>query len=329
MSSESSLGDLSSLVAKKQKIMGRGTKAESETPEPTPRSLEGQILTVPWSDLYSEAQVRKRFENIDELAASIEANGLDEPIKVHPKDKKGYKIRRGERRWRACKQLDHNVDIIIVEPQEESREVIMQITENLQRTDLTPVELGDAYQRLIEEFGLNQKEIAEALGKSKSHVSKYVALTNLPPRLIPLVEDQRIVDHETVTGLKRLHETNKNAFDTFCYQVEQGEDLPRQQVLKSLAEEKADNKGGSRRQSKAPSDKNKEEKEIAGFRLRNPSNAKLRCTVDVDGDKREALIRLDLACDVQEKVVVELTDSEEENAIEAVPAEVINIIGIE
>ena len=328
MGSKSTLGDLTSLVEKKNKLMGGSSTAQKEETS-AQSSASREVITVHWSELYSQAQVRKRFDQIDELAASIRENGQDEPIKVHPKDDNGYLIRRGERRWRACKQLDCDVDILIVDPKEEPDEILLQITENLQRSDLTPVELGDAYKRLIDEFGMNQKDIATSLGKSKSHVSKHIALTDLPVRLIPLVEESRITDHETITSLKRLHDSDKNSFDWFCYQAEQGENLTRREVLEA-ATTKNKAKG---EQPRKPTKQKQEADESKGqhpegFRMRNPGKARISCLVDVDGDQRVGVLRIDLASEEPEKIVVELTDADQDNSLIITETRHITIAGI-
>ena len=127
-------------------------------------------------------QPRRRFDKdaIDELAKSITARGLLQPILVRPLTDDAYEIVAGERRWRAAQKAKlHNVPVIIRElTDEEAAEIAL--IENVQRVDLNPLEEAGAYQRLAEHYGRTQEEIAKAVGKSRSHVANIMRLTGLP-----------------------------------------------------------------------------------------------------------------------------------------------------
>ncbi|MFQ5564272.1 MAG: ParB/RepB/Spo0J family partition protein [Parvularculaceae bacterium] len=130
------------------------------------------------------AQPRRVFDDaaIDELALSIKARGLLQPILVRPKGEDRYEIVAGERRWRAAQRAKlHDVPVIIRElTDEESSEI--SLIENLQRVDLSPIEEAEAYRGLVDAYERTQDEIARAVGKSRSHVANMMRLLKLPAR---------------------------------------------------------------------------------------------------------------------------------------------------
>ena len=119
---------------------------------------------------------------LDELAASIRERGIIQPILVRTArgGPDSYEIIAGERRWRAAQRAGtHDVPIVILEV--DDREALeLAIVENVQRTDLNPLEEAAGYQALTDEFGHNQDEIAKIVGKSRSHVANTVRLLKLP-----------------------------------------------------------------------------------------------------------------------------------------------------
>ena len=127
---------------------------------------------------------RRLFADVelDELAASIRERGIIQPILVRTArgGPDSYEIIAGERRWRAAQRAGtHDVPIVILEV--DDREALeLAIVENVQRTDLNPLEEAAGYQALTDEFGHNQDEIAKIVGKSRSHVANTVRLLKLP-----------------------------------------------------------------------------------------------------------------------------------------------------
>ena len=118
-------------------------------------------------------------ESLGELVSSIKEHGIIEPLVV-AKTPAGYQIIAGERRWRASKQAGlTNVPVLVKETT--SRGMLeMAIVENVQREDLNPIDRAQAFQRLIEEFGLPLSEISKRIGKSESYVSNTIRLLVLP-----------------------------------------------------------------------------------------------------------------------------------------------------
>jgi ParB family chromosome partitioning protein len=134
---------------------------------------------------------RRRFkdEELEDLARSIREKGLLQPIVVRPlADARGYEIVAGERRWRAAQLAQmHDVPALVREVSDgEALEIAL--IENIQRTDLNPLEEAQGYQQLIERFGYTQQQLAESLGKSRSHVANTLRLMSLPEKVRSYIE---------------------------------------------------------------------------------------------------------------------------------------------
>jgi ParB family chromosome partitioning protein len=123
-------------------------------------------------------------EEIQELAASIKAHGLINPITVYAIEK-GYKIVTGERRWLAAKVagLEKIPALVITNPLEKEKWVLLQLEENIQRQDLSPLDEADAYERLKRELGLKQVEIAERVHKGKEYISKMMKVAGISAKV--------------------------------------------------------------------------------------------------------------------------------------------------
>jgi ParB family transcriptional regulator, chromosome partitioning protein len=119
---------------------------------------------------------------LDELAASIRANGIIQPILVH-RTGSTYRIIAGERRWRAAQRAGLlKVPVVVRDMPAGAEQQMLELAlvENLQREDLNPVDEALAYQRLVDEFGLTQDQIAAAVGKDRTSVANYLRLLRLP-----------------------------------------------------------------------------------------------------------------------------------------------------
>lgn len=118
-------------------------------------------------------------DSLNELVDSIREQGILEPLVV-ASTPAGYQIIAGERRWRAAKLLGlHTVPVVIKQTTPQTM-LEMSIVENVQREDLNPIEKGQAYKRLIDEFGLGTNEVARKVGKSAPTVSNTIRLLSLP-----------------------------------------------------------------------------------------------------------------------------------------------------
>jgi ParB family chromosome partitioning protein len=133
------------------------------------------------------AQPRTRFEavELDELAASIRAHGVLQPVILRPHpDGTDYEIVAGERRWRAAQIAGLHELPVIVRALDDLAAAEVALVENLQRADLDPVEEALAYRKLVEAYGKTQEEVAAAVGKSRSHVANALRLLRLPPGVL-------------------------------------------------------------------------------------------------------------------------------------------------
>lgn len=119
---------------------------------------------------------------MEELVNSIKARGILQPLLARPKpDQPGqYQIIAGERRWRAAQAAGLHEVPVLIRDLADGDAMAAALVENLQRQDLNPMEEADGYARLIEEFGLTQEELAQSVGKSRSHVANTLRLLNLP-----------------------------------------------------------------------------------------------------------------------------------------------------
>jgi ParB family transcriptional regulator, chromosome partitioning protein len=129
-------------------------------------------------------QPRRRFAEaeLDALAQSIREKGVLQPLLVRPlgEDDAAFELVAGERRWRAAQRVGLHDVPVIVRALADSDALEIALVENLQREDLSPLEEAEAYSRLLAEFGRTQTSLAEAVGKSRSHVANTVRLLSLP-----------------------------------------------------------------------------------------------------------------------------------------------------
>ncbi|MBS1208488.1 MAG: spoOJ [Proteobacteria bacterium] len=165
----------------KMKGLGRGLEAllgGDALPSDT-----GNLTTLPVGDLQpGKYQPRTRMDagSLEELAASIRAQGLMQPITVRPIAGGRHEIIAGERRWRAAQIAElTEVPVIIREIPDEAA-LAMSLIENIQREDLNPLEEATGIQRLIDEFGMTHQQAADAVGRSRPATSNLLRLLHLP-----------------------------------------------------------------------------------------------------------------------------------------------------
>lgn len=139
-------------------------------------------------------QPRRQFlqEDLDDLTASVKEKGVIQPLIVRSRDGGMYEIVAGERRWRASQAAQlHEIPVIIREYSDvEVLEVAL--IENIQRSDLNALEEAQSYKMLMDRFGHTQERMAEALGKSRSHIANLVRLLHLPEDVQNLVNERKL-----------------------------------------------------------------------------------------------------------------------------------------
>ena len=149
----------------------------------------------------NKSQPRKSFneEKLEELADSIRQNGVITPILVQEAPNGYYTIIAGERRWRAAKKAGLKEIPAIVKKLDNQKLFEISLIENLQREDLNPVEEAFGYKNLMEEYGLNQEEVAQKVSKSRSGIANSLRLLNLPKDVLNLLSEGAIsVGHAKV-----------------------------------------------------------------------------------------------------------------------------------
>ena len=165
--------------------------AASEGGEPrAPRSLPIEFLSP------GPFQPRRKFDEgeMDRLVESIRTQGVLQPILVRPVEGKAdrYHIIAGERRWRAAQKARLHEVPVVVRPMSDRDALQIAIIENVQRQDLTALEEAEGYQRLLAEFGLTQEDVAQAVGKSRSHIANTLRLLDLPDTVLALLQEGQL-----------------------------------------------------------------------------------------------------------------------------------------
>lgn len=182
-------------MAQRKKGLGKGLGALLEAKNITVEESNEKVYEIDLNDIspYSD-QPRKSFdeEKLAELADSIQANGIIQPLILHKVGDRDYEIVAGERRWRAARMAGlKKVPAIIRELADEER-LKQALIENIQREDLNPLEEAAAYQQLLEDYDLNQEELAETIGKSRSAIANTLRLNKLSPQVKQYVKDGKL-----------------------------------------------------------------------------------------------------------------------------------------
>jgi ParB family chromosome partitioning protein len=177
-------------VASRRAGMGRGLSAILPEPERGPEGDGGPREVAIDMVVPNPGQPRKRFdpETIEQLAASMAAVGVIQPLVVHQLADGRYGLIAGERRWRAARQAGLEEVPIVVRDEDEGRRLQTALIENMAREDLNPVEEARACADLVEELGVSKEEVARRLGRSRSAVSNLIRLLDLPDQVLDLLE---------------------------------------------------------------------------------------------------------------------------------------------
>ena len=168
-----------------RKRLGRGLDAllsgDAGGQRPDTAAEQGELAIV--DVVRGRYQPRREFaeDALQELAASIKAQGLMQPIVVRPRPQGGYELIAGERRWRAAQMAGLVRIPAVIKDVSDEQASAMALIENIQREDLNPLEEAFALQRLKDEFELTQQQVADAVGKSRVAVTNLLRLLNLSP----------------------------------------------------------------------------------------------------------------------------------------------------
>ncbi len=158
-------------------------------------STDGELQDIAVASLKPGVyQPRKDMspEALEELSASIQSQGIIQPIVVRPLEMGNYEIIAGERRWRAAKQAGLKRVPCLIKPVEDRAAIAMALIENIQREDLNAIEEAQALERLQDEFKLTHQQVAEVIGKSRTTVSNLLRLNQLTDVVKSLVETKQL-----------------------------------------------------------------------------------------------------------------------------------------
>ncbi len=186
---------------KSRKVLGRGLSALMADIEPAKTTETSEVakgmMSVPIDSIEPNPdQPRKKFlkDDLDDLAGSIVEKGIIQPLIVRKTDNKNdtYQIVAGERRWRAAQIARiHSIPVIVREFNDlEVLEVA--IIENIQRSDLNPIDEARGYQQLMSRFSHTQEKLSKVLGKSRSHIANLLRLLTLPEDVQRMLSDNII-----------------------------------------------------------------------------------------------------------------------------------------
>ncbi|MBP7870409.1 MAG: ParB/RepB/Spo0J family partition protein [Candidatus Saccharicenans sp.] len=154
-------------------------------------------------DRYAEVEIEKIRPNprqprtvfdeasIDELAGSIRETGIIQPLLVVPQEDY-YQLVVGERRWRAAQKAGLRVVPVIVRNMPEDKQLEVSLIENIHREDLNPLEIAEAFERLVGQLGLTQQEIADKVGKDRASVANYIRLLKLPEDIKKFIREEKL-----------------------------------------------------------------------------------------------------------------------------------------
>ena len=180
------------MAKNKKKVLGRGLSALLDDPDNEIKSISdnnadqvvGNVIDLDLKKIeVNPFQPRTNFneESIHELAESIKALGIIQPITVRKLDRNKYQLVSGERRFRAARSLNLDTIPAFVRIANDQETLEMALVENIQRRDLDPIEIALSYQRLIDEIKLTQNQLSQRVGKKRSTVANYMRLLKLDP----------------------------------------------------------------------------------------------------------------------------------------------------
>jgi ParB family transcriptional regulator, chromosome partitioning protein len=179
------------------KRLGRGLEALLGPISRDEAASAGVIKELPVGSIAPNPyQPRREFDEtqLQELANSIAASGLLQPVVVRPRPGGLHELIAGERRWRAVQRLGWKNIPAVIKDVDDRAVLTLALIENLQRDDLSPIDAALGYQRLIDEFKLPQQEVARLVGKDRSTVSNTLRLLRLPADVQAMIERKEITE---------------------------------------------------------------------------------------------------------------------------------------
>jgi ParB family chromosome partitioning protein len=172
----------------KRRALGRGLDALLPAPAPPAGYADKNVFVCPLEKISPQAgQPRQHFDSqkLDELAQSIREHGLVEPLVVRRAARAPgtFELVAGERRWRALQRAGLHEALVVVKDVSAKEAFELALIENVQREELNPIELAEAFERLVREHGYTQEALAERVGKDRTTITNALRLLKLPPRV--------------------------------------------------------------------------------------------------------------------------------------------------
>ena len=183
------------MAAKKRSGLGRDLDVLLGNPEADTAEGEGELRLLRLTSLQAgKYQPRKAFdeEPLQELVASIREVGVLDPILVRAVGPQRFEIIAGERRWRAAQQVGLSEIPALVRELSDQQVALIALVENLQREDLSPLEIAQSLKQLIAEFKLTQEQAADKIGRSRAAVANFLRLLNLPEPIKELLNARKL-----------------------------------------------------------------------------------------------------------------------------------------
>ena len=270
--------------------LGRGLSALIPNPPSTPSKApvaESGLLRLPLEKIkVNEDQPRQYFddESLNELASSIKEHGLLQPVLVRRVSRDHYVLIAGERRWRASQKAGLTEIPAMLSQHDEDDSLLLALVENVQRENLSPVEEAEAYQRLAEDFGLTQSQIAERVGKDRATVANTMRLLKLPEAIREqLATGELGMGHarailslgDEASMLRLARESAKKNLSV--------RDVERkvQQLKKDGSKPKEKSAGGAKKQSAAVRDVQEKLQRLLSTRVRIKESGKSKGTIEI------------------------------------------------
>ena len=181
----------------KPRRLGRGLEALLASRQATEPTVEERsaLRTVPIGEIRPNPyQPRQEFrpEELSDLEASLKASGLLQPVTVRESAAGGYELIAGERRLRAAERLGWGEIAAVVKSVDDQTLLTLALVENLQRANLNALEEAEGYQRLVDEFGLTQQQVADVVGKDRTTVTSTLRLLHLPASVRRMVQAREL-----------------------------------------------------------------------------------------------------------------------------------------
>ena len=289
----------------------------------------GDTFLLPLDSIKVEPQVRSQFNNIEELAESIKNEGQRLPLEVASLDDSTFLLITGGRRYQAMQKIgvtQAKVTLIKM-PANQANRIASQLTENIQRDDLSALELAEAFNELTT-LGWSQGKIATSLNKSRPWVNRYCVLYNYPEPVKKLLQDGITSDITLVGTLASIYELDPESFSLLAKRLE-SESLTRAQAKAHL--DSLTNNNKNEEKEKLPTNQQELVSHEAyhlerPFRMIRPDTftAKVKAKL-VNGDYVTGTLQLDRYVQDNNSMVWILTDEKEKVAVDITSLRIISV----